>query len=405
MGAGTSAASPGPVLVIPGGAFQVDLIRKARSRGYHVICADQRADCPGATAADEFHCIGLDRREGLLALAQARQVRGVLTDQTDSGVATAAWLSLQLGLAGIGTDAAALYTRKPLMRAFSLGAGFPTPPSRPCSDPAGAHRAAAELGYPVVVKPPAAQSSKGVARVANPATLGSAFAAARRYSDDGTVLVETYIDGPEYTVEGFRTAGGHRTLAISEKRHYARCPMVACALRYRPWYGEGQLGHLERQHDRWVDSSGLALGMTHAEYRLMDGQFYLIEIAARGGGSGIASAIVPWVSGIDYQEWLLDAVVERRAVPRHERRAQRCALLEFLDLPDGVVQSVRGVEAARRVPGVCELEVGCVPGTPVRAPGDDTTRPGRFVLRADTDAELEQSRRLLLAVLQVSVTG
>jgi carbamoyl-phosphate synthase large subunit len=394
-----------PVMIVPGGAFQIPLIRAAKARGYLVICADRRPDCDAAAVADEFHPLGLDQRDQLLALARTRRVQGVLTDQTDSGVATAAWLSTQLGLRGIGSESAALYTRKPLMRSFSRQAGFPAPTCHVCRDVAEATRAATELGYPVVVKPPAAQASKGVSRVAGPDALAVAVASAAAFSDDGTVLVETFVAGPEYTVEGFRTTDGHRTLAISSKLHYPHCPTVACALRYAPWSWSEPLTQLERQHDRWVDASGLPLGMTHAEYRWSQGRFYQIEVAARGGGSGIASSIVPWVSGIDYQEWLLDALVEQAPVPRDPRRVERCALLEFLALPDGVVRAIEGVDAARGLPGVHELVINCQAGTRIGPPADDNSRPGRFILLTDSQAELDECRRNLLATLRVTVAA
>ncbi|GAA4900529.1 D-alanine--D-alanine ligase [Ferrimonas pelagia] len=56
----------------------------------------------------------------------------------------------------------------------------------------------ARLGAPVMVKPANEGSSVGMAKAADPAALQSAIEAALHY--DETVLVEAWIDGPEYTV-------------------------------------------------------------------------------------------------------------------------------------------------------------------------------------------------------------
>ena len=49
---------------------------------------------------------------------------------------------------------------------------------------------------------------------------------------------------------------------------------------------------LREVNNRFVELSGLPFGFTHAEYRYENGEFYLLEIGARGGG-GLLSADVP----------------------------------------------------------------------------------------------------------------
>ena len=49
--------------------------------------------------------------------------------------------------------------------------------------------------------------------------------------------------------------------------------------------------------------------ITHSEYKFEDGDYYLIEMAARGGGSRIASDIVPFMSGVDNYQLLINAAL------------------------------------------------------------------------------------------------
>ena len=80
--------------------------------------------------------------------------------------------------------------------------GLPTPRHTVLATPADCERAAAELGFPLIVKPAHEGSSIGMARVENLAQLLAAWQAAREY--DPQVLVEQWISGPEFTVAVLR---------------------------------------------------------------------------------------------------------------------------------------------------------------------------------------------------------
>lgn len=378
-------------------------MRKARARGYRVVCADRDSGCAGRFEADDFHTVGLNERDRLLSLARDILPVGIVTDQTDTGVAVVAWLSEQMGLRGIGQQCAQLFTEKHRMREYGKEHGFPTPAFSLTYDAHSAQAAAEAMGFPVVVKPVNAQASRGVHRIDSPAAVAACFTDAAKYSSDGAVIVEEFIDGTEFTVEGFMGESGHRTLGISEKTHYPQRPMVASSLRYTPSSTRFDYSHLMRAHDEWIDLSCLPYGMTHAEYKFSRGQYYLIEVATRGGGTRIASDIVPWISGVDYQELLLDAVLEGDFRGVSNVREPRCALLEFFNFPAGSVRAITGVEEARSLPGVLDVILACAVGGYVPALTDDTARPGYFILQTHTETELQALRERLLTLVQVEV--
>ncbi len=391
------------ILIIPGSQYQVPLIHKAHARGYRVVCADRDPRCPGGRDADEFHAIGLDEREELLNLARTIRPVGIVTDQTDAAVVVVAWLSEQLGLRGIGVPCARLFTEKHQMREFGRTHGFPTPEFFLSMDLPSAKAAAVAIGFPVVIKPVSNQASKGVHRVDTPEDLAECFADAANYSAANGVLVEQFIDGTEFTVEGFMGKGGHRTLGISEKSHYAQHPMVARSLRYTPSNSRFDYAELRRAHDDWINQSHLPFGMTHAEYKFSQGRYYLIEVATRGGGTRIASDIVPWISGVDYQELMLDAVLEGRTGGVQGALEQRCALLEFFQFPVGRVRTISGVNEVRSLTGVLDVVLSCEVGDFLPALTDDTVRPGYFILQTNTEAELQHMRERVLDLVKVQV--
>jgi biotin carboxylase len=391
------------VLVIPGGKYQLPLIAKTKARGFRVACADRSPDCEGAGIADHFFQIGLNRREELLQMAVNLKPVAIATDQTDAGVAVVAWLTGCLGLPGIGIRNADLYTQKHRMREFGVLHGFTTPKYQVCESFEQCVAAAALVGYPVVIKPTDSQSSKGVHRIDNPKQLELRFNDAAQHATDGKVVIEQYLDGPEFTVEGFMTQSGHQTLAISQKKHYRNAPMVARSLEYCPDSAFFDYELLRKTHDSWVNESGLPFGMTHAEYKYADNAFQLIEIAARGGGTQISSDIVPWVSGIDYQQLYLDAAIGRTVPGIPEPLADRCALLEFFDIPLGRITAIKGCDEARSLPGVISVVLMRKSGDNNQDVSDDTTRPGYFIIGTNDRQSLTDLRDKVLNTIRLQV--
>jgi len=103
---------------------------------------------------------------------------------------------------GSGVLASALAMDKLRTKRVWLSLGLPTPAHATLASEEDCHAAAAELGFPLFVKPAHEDSSIGMAKVADVDALIAAWKDASRY--DSQVLVEQMIDGPEYTVAMLR---------------------------------------------------------------------------------------------------------------------------------------------------------------------------------------------------------
>lgn len=79
-----------------------------------------------------------------------------------------------------------------------LALGLPTPRYERLAPGADVATAARKVGFPLIVKPSLEGSSVGVSRVFNQNQLPAAVALATRYA--GELLIETLIEGGEYTV-------------------------------------------------------------------------------------------------------------------------------------------------------------------------------------------------------------
>lgn len=103
---------------------------------------------------------------------------------------------------GSGILASALAMDKLRTKRVWLSLGLPTPNHAVLASEADCRAAAAELGFPLIVKPAHEGSSIGMAKVADVDALISAWKDASQY--DSQVLVEQWIAGPEFTVAMLR---------------------------------------------------------------------------------------------------------------------------------------------------------------------------------------------------------
>jgi D-alanine-D-alanine ligase len=117
---------------------------------------------------------------------------------------------------GSGVMASSVGMDKVTTKIVWLAAGVPTPKYITIAAGAGvdADAIVAELGLPLIVKPPLEGSTIGITKVVDAAGLQAAVDLARQY--DKVVLVEQFIQGREFSVPVLGTGPSARALPIVE---------------------------------------------------------------------------------------------------------------------------------------------------------------------------------------------
>lgn len=244
---------------------------------------------------------GAVRRGIALGLEQA--VDGVITFD-EAYVELAAGIGEGLGVPSLGREAARLCRDKFAMRRQFSRAGIPSAMCAIVRTADEAMRAAASIGYPVVLKPRNLGGSVGVVRADTEDEVSGFFqvvasATIPRFSVLPGVLVEEYIEGPEVSVESVAAGGVVTVCGITEKQ-----------LGFAPFFEE--VGHLarpvrpadplDRQLTEMVravhGALGITVGVTHCEIRLAADGLRVIEIGARLAGDHIPE-VTRLASGID----------------------------------------------------------------------------------------------------------
>ena len=310
----------------------------------------------------------------IVQAAELRPVDGVLA-VGDRPVRLAALAAAALGVDGNPPDAAAASGNKKLARERFAAAGLPVP--RFVELPAGAQTGALEsVMFPAVVKPLGLSGSRGVIRVNTPAELDAAIARVRallarkdvralRSGLDATLLVEGYIDGPEFAIEGVLTEGRLQAFAIFDKPDPLHGPFFEETIYVTPSsLDAGLQAAVIAQVERATRALGLVHGPVHAECRIAGDAIYILEIAARPIG-GLCSRVLRFARGGAAESASLEEVLLRHAAGEDVtgfQRERRAAAVMMIPIPKrGMLKRVEGVEQAREVPGIDELRITAKP--------------------------------------------
>ncbi|RKI83940.1 ATP-grasp domain-containing protein [bacterium 0.1xD8-71] len=388
------------IMIIAGGMWQCPIVQLVKRKGHYVICTNLYEDSPAFQYADVGIVADVLDKEKNLQIAMEYKPDAVLTEQTDIAVPTVAYIAEQLGIKGIGFEIARRFTNKYETRKYIYDAGFISPEFALCRNIDEAKRFLREV--PVsIIKPLDSQSSRGIHVVRSVDDIEKNFEDCIQYSnEEKAIVIEEYIEGTEFTVDGLKTSTEYIVTAISEKEHYAHNPNIANRLLFTQKNDRFDYEKLKKLNEDMVIAMQLPFGLTHAEYKYKNGEFYLIEIAARGGGTKISSDIVPLVSGINSNEIYLDILTGGKGEvvrePYHE-----CAVLGFFDFKPGKVISIKGVDEAKKQLGVHDIGLEIKVGDILGQAQDDRSRCGYYILWGDSVEELNQREKLLKETVEV----
>lgn len=397
------------LMIIAGGTWQVPIIQKVKSMGYEVINSNLYENSPGFEYADFTAVSDVRDKEKNLKIAKKYQVDGVLTDQSDIAVPTVAYVAGEMGCASIGNEMAELFTNKYRMRDFCHKHGFEVPEYRLCESVEDAISFFNELNKKVIIKPLDSQSSRGVFTIETVEELKEKFQITQSYtSTQNMVLIERYIEGTEFTIDGIVVNHKHHSLAISEKAHFEYNKNIASKLFFSYENKKFDYEYLRNINDALVNKTQLPFGITHAEYKYEDSKFYLIEIAARGGGTKISSHIVPYMSGVDNYKYLIQSALGEEISDNiefklTEEQKKKCAVLEFLDIESHgkAITAIAGVDEIMKIPEVKDFGLEFKVGDVVEKAEDDRSRVGYFIVCASTKEKVIEVSNKIKGLLKI----
>jgi biotin carboxylase len=340
----------------------------------------------------------------IVAEAKRAPLSGVLA-VGDRPTVLAARVAERLNLPGNPPDAAAASGNKRETRARLAAARLPAPWffTIGLRDDARAATEHGRLQFPCVLKPLGLSGSRGVIRADTPAEFIAAFhrirallsrldVRASRTGLEDVVLVEGFIPGHEYAVEGVLTNGALQVFAIFDKPDPLDGPFFEETIYVTP----STLGALSQVRlmsaiQEATDALGLYHGPIHAECRVGPEGIFVLEVAARPIG-GLCSRVLRFDDQSSLEEVLLrHAVGEDVASWVQDPRG---SAVMMIPIPKrGLLKGHDGEAAAREVPCVEEIFITAKPDQLLEQLPEAGSYLGFIFARADYVPDAERAVR------------
>jgi biotin carboxylase len=310
--------------------------------------------------------------DAVVAACAAAPIDGIVA-VGDRPAVLAARIARALGLPGHPPEAAAVSRNKLATREALRAAGLPTPVFFALPIDADPAAVAVDIHYPVVIKPLALSGSRGVARVDTAEAFAVALTRLRelmrsrdvRVERDelhGQVLVESFIPGAEYAVEGLLHHGTLQPLAVIDKPDPLDGPFFEETIYRMPSVAPPAVqARIVAAVSAACAAIGLHHGPVHAECRVDAQEVHVLEVAARPIG-GLCSRALRFGNHVSLEEVLLRHALGED-VSSCVREAAASGVMMIPIPRRGLFRRVEGVEEATAVDGVEAVRITAKPDT------------------------------------------
>jgi biotin carboxylase len=404
------------LLLVPASTYRVaDFLEAARTLGVDVVVGGDEAHALHDLMGRRSVQVPLDDPEAAADAIVAHDGVAPLDAVVaidDRGVVAAALASRRLGLRHNPPDAVAATRDKLAMRVRLGAAEVPQPAFAPIAATAGPDDIAGlveTVGLPCVIKPTMLSASQGVLRADTTADAIAIVDRVRRITaaatggDDGPLLLERFVPGPEVAVEGLLTDGELAVLAVFDKPDPLDGPAFEETIYVTPSrLTPTDMAAVVAAAAGACRALGLAEGPVHAEIRVSDGRASVIEVAARTIG-GLCARTLTFSTGRTLEQLVIAQALGRPVGPT--RRQARASGVLMLPIPcAGVLEAVEGRDEALRAPGITDVQITVAPGRRVVPVPEGDRYLGFVFARGRSPDVVEATLRHAQTLLRVRVT-
>jgi formate-dependent phosphoribosylglycinamide formyltransferase (GAR transformylase) len=309
------------------------------------------------------------------------------------------------GVPGTRPATADLFRDKSRMKAALRQAGLGVARSRLVGSEADARGFADEVGFPMVLKPPAGMGAKSTFRVSTLPNLLRAVAGMGA-SEAQPVLAEEMLRGQELSFETLTVDGVPQAHSIS---HYLPSCLEVLENPWIQWVCFLPKDVSGPEYDgaramgfEAIRALGLDTGVTHMEwFRRDDGRLAIGEIAQRPPGANI-TRMIGLAHEVDaYRAWARAVVDGQVDAPWIRKHAVGCAFLRGMG--HGRVAAVTGVQEANASVGrfIVESKLPAI-GAPK---SDSYEGDGYVIARGDTDEDVKRALQVVIETVKVHYAG
>lgn len=392
------------LLVLAAGLLQIPVIKKAKDLGYYVIAADGDSMAQGLIYADKAVVANITSEELMLEIARKEKIDGVIHPCSEVAMNVMGYINDELGLCGISRETALKATNKHLMReAFEKGKA-PSPWSECFEFAEDAWRQYNKTSTEeMILKPSRNSGSRGISKISKGLKKNEfvvLFERSKAESRDKTVMLEQFIDGPEFSVEIIIWQKKIHILTVTDKKTTGAPYFVELGHNQPSCYPESTVEIIKQAAYQGVIALELNNCAAHAEIKLHEGNAYIMEIGARLGGDFISTELTRLSTGIDMVEAAVNVALGVAPDLTSTEPKYSVCIRYFCPMP-GKVIGIENENILKNDPSVYSYDIYHREGDIVREVKSSLDRSGHVIVLGETPMQAIDHAEELINTVQI----
>ena len=224
-----------------------------------------------------------------------------------------------------------------------------------------------KIKYPSVIKPLGLSSSRGVIRVNNKIEFiknknflfnllqnelknecNNAF-------EKENILIQNYMPGKEYAVEGIVEQKRFKLLAVFQKPKPLTGPYFEETIYLSmPLCTSHFINQIIQTSQKTIEAIGINEGPVHIEYRVNKTGIYPIDVGARSIG-GLCARIIQFENNITLEEIILNNALGNKFSAKNKQTLT--AVMMIPTIHEGTIESISGIDEAKKIKNITDIQI------------------------------------------------
>lgn len=376
------------ILIFGVGLLQKSIIERCKLKGLFTVGIDPSENAICRDLVDAFEIVDGQDYDKTLSVATRYNISGIITAATDKPLVMMARVAKTLNLPFFSVETAEWSTDKLLMKKKFQENGIPCANGFIISK--AEYLKVIPLEFPVIVKPRDNSGSRGVIYCNDEITFNNSIEESLQFTRKGNILVEEYIEGKEYSVEGIHYKGESHVLQITEK--------ITTKFPYNV-----ELGHLQPANitAKIKNEIGILLKKiaaalrfencaSHTELKISSNGIKIIETSPRLGGDFISSTLVPLSTGINMEDILIDISINAPlANVCYTPVFHKHSGIVYFELPEGIIASITNLNKLNQINEIQEWKFDLKIGDKVNKITSSLNRYGYAIFQSSNSSDLQ----------------
>lgn len=373
------------IMIIGAGPLQVPAIIKSKEMGLETMTIDFDPKAPGFKYADKSFLISTVDIESAVLKAKELQLDAVMAVATDRPMRTVAAIGKELNINTISIETAELATNKARMRERLELFGVPIPKFGVVSNYDDFVSYVKQCEGKLISKPADNSGSRGVCIIDSRENLKSIYEYSARSSLSGEVVIESYMEGPEVSVETLTVDNKTYVISITDKITTGAPNFVEMGHSIPSTLSYDVKERIKDVAIRAVEAIGIDKGPSHTEIIVTSEGPKVVELGARLGGDNITSHLVPLATGVNMIECCIDIALGRK--PDVVEKIKKGSAIRYINCKSGEIISINGVDEALKIDGVEVLAIDKLPGDTIFQVNNSANRLGYVIAQSENAEE------------------